>query len=190
MLQYIVNTKVSQGEVNTLKAHLESLKLDASDPSLSYNLSGATIVAESPAVNNSQRAEGLFDNYANPYTPGPQNSSLRNVQHQKPFVVITAPRAAAAPRCTTRGPRRNRRASRRRSANSWRSAPPQRTRRHFFATHKTSFFSRARSAMYRRVGMHAPHNTSVRCGAVSCMLYNLVSDLIRIERSPCTRAHP
>jgi len=102
----------------------------------------------------------------------------------------TAPRAAVAPRCTTRGPRRSRRASRRRSANSWRSAPPQRTRRCFFATHKTSFFSRARSAMYMRVGMHAPQNTSVRCGAVSCMLYNLVSDLIRIERSPCTRAHP
>jgi len=89
-LQNTVNTKVSQGEVNTFKAHLESLELDASDPSLPYNLSGATIVAESPAVNNSQRAEGLFDNYANPYTPGPQNGSLWNVQHQKPFVVINA----------------------------------------------------------------------------------------------------
>jgi len=89
-LQNTVNTKVSQGEVNTLKAHLESLELDASDPSLPYNLSGATIVVKSPAVNNSQRAEGLFDNYANPYTPGPQNSSLWNVQHQKPFVVINA----------------------------------------------------------------------------------------------------
>jgi len=70
-LQNTVNTKASQGEVNSLKAHLESLELDASDPSLPYHLSGATIVAESPAVNNSQRAEGLFDNYANPYTPGP-----------------------------------------------------------------------------------------------------------------------
>jgi len=89
-LQNTVNTKAFQGEVNTLKAHLELLELDASDPSLPYHLSGATIVAESPAVNNSQRAKGLFDNYANPYTPGPQNSSLWNVQHQKPFVVINA----------------------------------------------------------------------------------------------------